>query len=103
MNYINNNFKITAGIRLDIPVFMDDPLERPGFNDTTVAKLQQYYDLKGARSGQMPKSQFLWSPRVGFNWDVKVMQRSSFVAEQAYLHHGFHLFGRQVPIQTMEW
>ena len=68
---VNSNFKLTGGIRLDIPVFMDDPLERPGFNDTTIAKLEQYYDLKGARSGKMPKSQFLWSPRVGFNWDIK--------------------------------
>ncbi len=67
---VTNNFKVTAGLRLDIPMFMDDPIERPGFNDTTVAKLEQYYDLKGARSGSMPKSQFLWSPRVGFNWDI---------------------------------
>ncbi len=67
---VNSNFKVTAGIRLDIPIFMDDPIERPGFNDTTIAKLEQHYDLKGAMSGKMPTSQFLWSPRVGFNWDV---------------------------------
>jgi len=64
------NLKITGGIRLDIPMFMDDPIERPGFNDTTIAKLEQYYDLKGAKSGSMPKSQLLWSPRIGFNWDI---------------------------------
>ena len=65
-----SNLKITGGLRLDIPMFMDDPVERPGFNDTTIAKLEQYYDLKGAKSGSMPKSQLLWSPRVGFNWDI---------------------------------
>jgi len=67
---VNSNLKITAGIRVDVPMFLDDPLERPGFNDTTVPKLEQYYDLNGARSGSMPKSQFLWSPRIGFNWDI---------------------------------
>ncbi|MCD4695836.1 MAG: TonB-dependent receptor [Bacteroidales bacterium] len=67
---VNSKLKITGGIRLDIPIFMDDPIERPGFNDTTIVKLEAYYDLKGARSGAMPKSQFLWSPRVGFNWDI---------------------------------
>lgn len=65
-----DNVKFTAGLRVDIPMFLDDPAEIPGFNDSTVAKLEEHYDLKGARSGSMPKSQLLWSPRIGFNWDV---------------------------------
>ena len=67
---VKDNLKVTAGIRLDIPMFLTAPAERPGFNDTTIAKLEEYYDLKGAKSGSMPKSQLLWSPRIGFNWDV---------------------------------
>jgi len=67
---VKDNLKVTAGLRVDIPMFLDDPTERPGFNDTTIAKLEQHYDLKGAQSGSMPKSQLLWSPRIGFNWDV---------------------------------
>ena len=67
---VKDNLKVTAGIRLDIPMFLTDPAERPGFNDTTLAKLEQHYDMKGAKSGSMPKSQLLWSPRIGFNWDV---------------------------------
>jgi len=87
---VNSNFKITAGIRVDIPMFLDDPLERPGFNDTTVPKLEQHYDLKGARSGSMPKSQFLWSPRVGFNWDI-------FGDASFQLRGGTGIFTSRVP------
>ena len=67
---INNNFKLTAGIRVDIPIFNDDPLAVEGFNQTTIPTLEQYYDLKGARAGKMPSNQVMWSPRIGFNWDV---------------------------------
>ncbi|MCT4603711.1 MAG: TonB-dependent receptor [Marinifilum sp.] len=67
---VNDNFKLTAGIRIDIPVFNDDPLAASGFNSTTVPALEEYYDLKGARAGKMPSTQVMWSPRIGFNWDV---------------------------------
>ncbi|MDZ7739159.1 MAG: TonB-dependent receptor [Bacteroidales bacterium] len=67
---INEDLKVTAGVRLDMPVFTDSPGEIDQFNDTTIVKLENHYDLEGARSGQMPFTQFLVSPRVGFNWDV---------------------------------
>ena len=64
------NLKFTLGVRLDVPIFQDQPLAIPGFNDTTVAKLSKHYDLQGARAGHMPSAQFMFSPRLGFNWDV---------------------------------
>ena len=67
---VNNNFKLTAGVRIDIPIFNDQPLAADGFNSTTVPALEEHYDLKGARAGKMPSNQVMWSPRVGFNWDV---------------------------------
>lgn len=67
---INDNFKLTAGVRIDIPVFNDDPKAVESFNSETVPALEEYYDLKGARAGKMPSTQVMWSPRVGFNWDV---------------------------------
>jgi len=72
------NFKLTVGLRVDIPMFLDDNLAAPGFNDTVVPKLEAIYDpvsganydLQGAQAGQMPKPQLMWAPRIGFNWDV---------------------------------
>jgi len=67
---ISDRLKVTAGLRLDIPIYSDQPLGIDGFNDTTIVKLETQYDLKGAQSGKMPFTQLLISPRIGFNWDV---------------------------------
>lgn len=72
------NFKLTFGLRINMPIWPTTPREATNFNDSVVPKLQAkydpvsggYYDLKNARSGQMPKIQFMFDPRVGFNWDV---------------------------------
>jgi len=68
----SNNFKLTLGLRVDVPIFLEDPpLENTEFNSTTVPLLEQYNDLQGARGSNTPNTQLLWSPRIGFNWDVK--------------------------------
>lgn len=84
------NLKVTAGLRVDIPIFTDSPKEIPGFNDTTITKLSTDYDLKGAKSGSMPKSQFLFSPRIGFNWDVNGDQSTQ-------IRGGIGIFTSRVP------
>jgi hypothetical protein len=69
--YLNENLKLTYGVRLDIPIFSSQPGEDTAFNNKTIPKLEAAgWDLEGARAGQMPSSQLMWSPRVGFNWDV---------------------------------
>lgn len=73
-----DNFKLTFGLRLNMPVWPTKPREATYFNDSTVPLLEtkydpvtgSNYDLKNARSGEMPKIQFMIDPRVGFNWDV---------------------------------
>ncbi len=70
---VTDNFKLNIGLRLDIPVFTDDPLENQYFNTATVDSIAKYapdYDLKGARVGSAPKASLMFSPRVGFNWNV---------------------------------
>jgi hypothetical protein len=61
---IVKNLKITAGIRADVPVFPDNPTENNAFN--TDINFTKY----GVATNQMPKSNPLYSPRLGFNWNV---------------------------------
>ena len=76
---VNDNFKLSYGIRFDKPLFFDssekaqDVIDFPG---NFYAPDVPYIDPSTGEtvffdSTQMPNSDFLISPRVGFNWDVK--------------------------------
>jgi len=69
---VNKDLKITAGLRLDLPIFSDDPpLDNVEFNNSTIPLLESAgWDLQGARASQAPATQLLFSPRIGFNYDV---------------------------------
>ena len=58
----NNKFKLTYGIRADLPVVNSTP----PYNRVVDSV------FKGAYStSTVPKKELLWAPRVGFNWDVE--------------------------------
>lgn len=61
---VNSLFKLTYGLRFDIPVFFDKPTENPKFNSLAVAKK---YDVA---TQQMPKTRVLVSPRLGFRYNL---------------------------------
>ncbi len=92
------NFKLTFGVRADIPIFLTEPRSAPGF-DTVMTKIEQsfdpaadaYYDLQGAQPGQMPKPQIMISPRVGFNWDV-------FGDQTTQIRGGSGIFMSRLPL-----
>lgn len=68
---VSDNLKVTAGIRLDYPMWSDGPVNED-FNTRTVGLLEAAgRDLQGARVGQGPETTAHFSPRIGFNWDVK--------------------------------
>ncbi|NUQ81190.1 MAG: TonB-dependent receptor [Bacteroidetes bacterium] len=54
------NLKLTAGVRLDVPVLPDTPAK----NDS----VSKYFP--GYRTDEMPSGNLQWSPRLGVNWDV---------------------------------
>lgn len=67
---LSDDLKITAGVRIDMPIFPDDPTAIQQF-DTTFAKIEaQGIETYGAESGKLPDPQLLLSPRVGFNYDI---------------------------------
>jgi len=57
-----NNIKITLGLRADLPVFNDNPANNEAFATA--------YASRGISTDQKPETKILWSPRLGFNWDV---------------------------------
>ncbi len=48
-------------MRIDIPVFVD----KPGNNEGVATQFGDQY-----RTSNTPNGQVLYSPRIGFNWDV---------------------------------
>jgi len=63
-----NRLKLTFGLRLDVPKFKETGFENPqanalSFRDETGATVQ-------FRTEKLPDANILWSPRLGFNWDV---------------------------------
>ncbi|QNE38396.1 TonB-dependent receptor [Hymenobacter sp. NBH84] len=61
---VRNNLKLTYGIRADLPFVTSDVAQ-----NNNVAALT-FRDGEKINTGELPKKTVLFSPRVGFNWDV---------------------------------
>jgi len=67
---VNRNLTLTIGLRLDLPIITDDPVEDVYFNTTALPLLKEKYSLaSSARAGQAPDGQLMFSPRLGFEYD----------------------------------
>ncbi len=64
----SRRLKVTYGLRLDVPFFGETGFENP------VADAMTFRDEDGNpiqySTAKLPDANILWSPRVGFNWDV---------------------------------
>jgi outer membrane receptor for ferrienterochelin and colicin len=63
--HISDPFKLTYGLRIDIPTYLSGAIDNPLVKDYT------FRDGQKMDFGNWPKAKVLWSPRVGFNYDVK--------------------------------
>ncbi|TXE21073.1 TonB-dependent receptor [Psychroflexus gondwanensis] len=77
---MTDNFKLTFGLRLDKPLYFDTDEKIQKYididNGATVDPTTVYFDPETnaettLNSTQLPTDQFLISPRMGFNWDVR--------------------------------
>lgn len=67
------NLRLTLGMRIDVPVFVDKPGDNTAFNTAernaagaiTNPGFGSQYQTRNTPNGQV-----LYSPRLGFNWDV---------------------------------
>lgn len=57
---VDQSFRLTAGLRVDVPIFNDKPANNPAVAAS----------FPGYGTSNIPSGQILVSPRVGFNWDL---------------------------------
>lgn len=62
---VSDKLNVTFGLRADVPVINTDI----GRNDPAAALV--FAEGRTIETDKVQKSSVLWSPRVGFNWDVK--------------------------------
>jgi len=62
---ISRNFAVTYGVRVDLPSYLDSP----GLNQDILTRSTAAGSP--VRTDWTPKAAPLWSPRVGFNWNVR--------------------------------
>ncbi|KAA5548342.1 TonB-dependent receptor [Adhaeribacter rhizoryzae] len=64
----NNQLDVTFGIRGELPLYLNDIGTNPQIDKLEL--LDQDGNPTTYKSGTWPKSRIMWSPRVGFNYDV---------------------------------
>ncbi|ATL48093.1 hypothetical protein COR50_13480 [Chitinophaga caeni] len=79
---IKDNFRLTAGLRIDIPIISTDPIANPDFDKNPI--------FAGYSTTTTPKTRLMFAPRVGFNWDV-------FKDGKTQIRGGSGIFTGRVP------
>lgn len=87
---VSDNFTLNIGIRADKTNFITTPTEDRFFNDSALSKISRYYDLKGARSGQINSPKWSLNPRIGFVYKIN--------EEGVTVRGGFGMFTGRVPL-----
>lgn len=77
---VNPFLTVTAGLRLDAPVFPEDPLANPAAEEAF-----------GQNTSEIPGTNLLFSPRLGFNWDASRGERTT------QLRGGTGIFSGKAP------
>lgn len=81
---VNNNLQLSYGVRVDMPVFFNDPTTNTTFNEYAASKGW------GVKVGETPSPKLMFSPRVGFRWYTTDDHKS-------LLRGGVGLFTGRIP------
>lgn len=69
--------RISAGVRVDMPILLNQPLANPRFNDTTLANLKAAgYDVSDIQSGKGFDAHPMIAPRIGFNYALSADRKA---------------------------
>ena len=74
------NLILTLGVRLDVPIINNTPTANPMVRDS----------IYGIKTDQAASGNLLFSPRLGFNWDV-------FNDKKTQVRGGIGLFSGRTP------
>jgi len=88
---LTDNFRLTAGLRIDIPYWADGAVN-DDFNNRTIPLLEAAgYDLQGAKVGQGIDPNAHFAPRLGFNWNVNGERKTQ-------IRGGLGIFTSRIPL-----
>lgn len=87
---VNDQLTLVLGLRADRTELLTKPYTDQFFNDTAIAKISQYYDLQGARSGQTMTPRWMISPRIGFTYRMP--------EQNVVIRGGLGIFAGRVPL-----
>lgn len=88
---LSSKLNITAGLRIDIPIISDDPVEDTYFNSTALPKIQSAYPIaEGVKAGSAPDGQIMFSPRFGFEYDMNEDRKT-------IIRGGIGIFTSRIP------
>jgi hypothetical protein len=66
---LTDHINLIAGLRVDIPQYFTEPVANPFSSGLTL--LDENGDSETVKQDEFPDATPLFSPRLGFNWDVK--------------------------------
>jgi hypothetical protein len=81
---VNENFRVTGGLRFDLPLIFDSPTANNVFNNNPIAQ------DRNLATDKIATGNLLISPRLGFNYDV-------FGDRKLQLRGGTGLFSGRIP------
>jgi hypothetical protein len=85
---VSDRFNLTAGIRVDFPMYFTDPVDNPFSRGLTA--LDENRQPETVDQSDFPGAEPLFSPRVGFNWNVDGQRRTQ-------VRGGTGIFSGRVP------
>lgn len=86
---ISSKLNVTAGLRIDLPIILDDPKEDTYLNNTALPKIATYYPIaKNVKAGKPPDGQIMFSPRLGFDYEA---------AKNVKFRGGLGIFTSRIP------
>ncbi|MCI0696873.1 carboxypeptidase regulatory-like domain-containing protein [candidate division KSB1 bacterium] len=66
---VSPKFNLTYGLRADLPMYFTDLVDNPF--SRSLRALDENGNSETVDQSKLPDTKFLFSPRVGFNWDAK--------------------------------
>ena len=85
---VSSDFNLTYGVRVDYPIYFTKMVDNPFSRGLTL--LDENGNPEKLNQSKLPKSTPLFSPRIGFNWDVEGKKETQ-------LRGGTGIFTGRVP------